>query len=833
MPHVSSNSPRLSRRRFRLPSERRTVTHDDTRRPLDGFTVVDLSSGIAGGYCTKLLVDAGAEVTKLEDPAGDPLRRWSASGAPIPEGSDGALFQFLAASKRSVVLDPGDTADVQKAVRMACKADAVVWSPGSRLAEHPDLAPARLQAAQPTLIATAITPFGLQGPWADRPASDLTLQAWSGGIWARGFPNRAPVYVGGRQDQWASGLAAGVATLIARMTQIRTRRGQLVDVSALEALSQWLFGYSPMTTFDIAGEPVKTVRSVHVPGVEETKDGYVGLMVGTGQQWLDFCAMVEHPEWTEDPSLLRVTTRSDNGSSISPLIKDWTTARTTDEVRDVATAFQIPNSPVGNGETIPRFDHFVARGSFVANPSGFLQPNLPYTLHGVTMRHFGAAPSLGQHNSDVLQDECGPELTEVPSEVALPLAGFRVLDLTSLFAGPFFTRILAMFGAEVIHLESVGRPDLYRMYSTREVGRDEHWHEWVPNFAGMNTNKLGLTLDLRAQRGRELFLELVETSDVVVENFSARVMDNLNLGFDELRRRRPDLIMVRMPGFGLDGPWRDVPAFAPIIEDASGVTWLTGYADEKPQEAQSVGDPNAALHALAATLLALIRRERLGEGVLVEAPMIGAALNIAAEQVIEHSAYGRTLMRDGNRGATAAPQGLYLSSDIDEFGNRDSWVAIAVETEDQWRALRSIVPAVDPENALNDEPTRREMHDNIDEALSQWCEMRSADVIVEQLWPAGIPVAKVIAPHRQGELPQLKAREFFEIVEHPVLGTGRYDTFSARFSAGPLLRNRTPSPTLGQHNELLLTALGCSRDDLEALAAEGIIGTEPKMGPAG
>jgi len=684
------------------------------------------------------------------------------------------------------------------------------------------------------LIVTAITPFGLEGPWAHRAASDLTLQAWSGGIWARGFPHRAPVYVGGRQDQWASGIAAGVATLIARMTQMRTRRGQLVDVSVLEALSQWLFGYSPMTTFDIAGEPVKTVRSVHVPGVEETKDGYVGLMVGTGQQWLDFCAMVEHPEWTEDPSLLRVTTRSDNGSSISPLIKDWTTARTTDEIRDVASAFQIPNSPVGNGETIPHFDHFVERGSFVTNPGGFLQPDLPYALHGVAMRPVGAAPKLGQHTSEGHQAHrrC-TEISEVPGEVALPLSGFRVLDLTSLFAGPFFTRLLAMFGAEVIHLESVGRPDLYRMYSTRQVGRDDQWYEWVPNFAGMNTNKLGLTLDLRAERGRELFLDLVETSDVVVENFSARVMDNLNLGFDELRRRRPDLVMVRMPGFGLDGPWRDVPAFAPIIEDASGVTWLTGYSDEKPQEAQSVGDPNAALHALAATLLALIRREHVLEAVLVEAPMIGAALNIAAEQVIEHSAYGRTLMRNGNRGAAAAPQGLYLSSDIDEFGHLDSWVAIAVETDDQWHALRSIVPAADPDHTRNDESTRRDMHDEIDEALSNWCAERSSDEIVEKLWTAGVPVAKVIAPHRQGDLPQLRDRKFFEVVEHPILGAGRYDTFSAKFSAVPLPRNRTPSPTLGQHNEPLLKELGCSRRELDQLAAEGVIGTTPRMNPPG
>ncbi|MGV0794510.1 CaiB/BaiF CoA transferase family protein [Mycolicibacterium sp. XJ1819] len=809
------------------------VKDPPARPPLDGFNVIELSSGVAGAYCTKLLVDAGAQVTKLEDPTGDPLRRWSASHTPLAGGADGPLFQYLSASKASVVLDPAEDADIARARDIVTNAHAVVWSPGSSLAAHPLLAPARLHDDAPNLIVTAISPFGLEGPWAGRAASDLTLQAWSGGIWARGFPERPPVYVGGKQDQWAAGIVSGVATMFARITQIREGCGQLVDVSILESLCQWLFGYSPVTCFDVAGSPLKSTRSVHVPGVEKTSDGYVGTMVGTGQQWLDFCAMVEHPEWAEDPSLLRVDTRSDNGSAISAAITEWTSTRSTDEVRDLASAFLIPNSPVGNGETIPLFDHFVARQAFVKNPSGgFLQPALPYTLHGVPMRDFGPSPALGENAIEIEATAgAGDDRTCGAKAVTeLPLSGVRVLDLTSLFAGPFFTRLLAMFGAEVIHLESVGRPDLYRMYSLRQVGREPQWQEWVPNFAGANTNKRGLTLDLRADRGRKLFLDLVATCDVVVENFSARVMDNLKLGYEELRSMRPDLIMVRMPGFGLDGPWRDVPAFAPIIEDASGITWLTGYPDEKPQEAQSVGDPNAALHALSATLIALCHRHRTGEGALVEAPMIGAALNIAAEQVIEHSAFGQLLMRDGNRGAAAAPQGLYLSASIDEFERRDCWVAIAIETEEQWRALRRVIPRVDRDGILNDIHARRRSHDEIDAAIAEWCATRESDDIVERLWSVGVPVGKVIPPHRQGELAQIQARRFLETVDHPVFGPARYDTFPARFSAGPTRYNREPAPMLGEHNAVILARVGCAEDELRDLEEEGVIGTEPRMG---
>jgi len=158
--------------------------------PLSGFVVVDLSTGIPGAYCTKLLVDGGADVIKVEAPEGDPLRRWSASGAHIPPGDDGALFGFLAGGKHSVVADPDAADDMLLVDELLSSADAVVWSAGSRLAAVPRLAPAELLAAHPHLIVASITPFGLQGPWVGRAATEFTLQAWSGGIVGLGRGHR-------------------------------------------------------------------------------------------------------------------------------------------------------------------------------------------------------------------------------------------------------------------------------------------------------------------------------------------------------------------------------------------------------------------------------------------------------------------------------------------------------------------------------------------------------------------------------------------------------------------------------------------------------------------
>src|SRR3984957_5762739 len=220
--------------------------------PLNGYTVIELSTGIAGAYCTKLLADGDARVIKVESPQGDPLRRWSASRTSIESGGDGALFAFLAGSKHSVVADPETDAAFVDGLLAA--ADAVVWSRGSSVAES--FTPAGLRESHPHLLVTSITPFGLEGPWSDRPATEFTLQAWSGGIvgLGRGSADRAPVFVGGQVGNYLAGASASAATLAARLRQLETGAGELVDLSMLEVQILGLT-YSPVTFFQMLGRP--------------------------------------------------------------------------------------------------------------------------------------------------------------------------------------------------------------------------------------------------------------------------------------------------------------------------------------------------------------------------------------------------------------------------------------------------------------------------------------------------------------------------------------------------------------------------------------------------
>jgi crotonobetainyl-CoA:carnitine CoA-transferase CaiB-like acyl-CoA transferase len=356
---------------------------------------------------------------------------------------------------------------------------------------------------------------------------------------------------------------------------------------------------------------------------------------------------------------------------------------------------------------------------------------------------------------------------------------------------------------------------------------DPDWWEWSSFFQATNTNKRDVTLDMSTEAGRALARRLVAECDVVVENYSPRVMESWGLGWDQVRAVRPDAIMVRMPAFGVGGPWRDRTGFAMTMEQVSGMAWLTGFSEYPPGALFGPCDPGAGLHALLGLLAALEDRRLTGQGRLVEAPMVAGALNVAAEQVIEYSAYGVLLERAGNRGPAAAPQNCYASSEQEETYGSPRWVAIAVATDDQWAGLGDALGS--PEWSRRPEwataAGRRGDLDKIDELLAEWCATRTTGEIVERLWSAGVPAAAVVHPSEQLAFEQLQARGFFETVDRAFSGRSVHVTFPFRLPADEGRRHRQPAPTLGQHNdEVLGGLLGLSDDELADLRAAGVIG---------
>jgi crotonobetainyl-CoA:carnitine CoA-transferase CaiB-like acyl-CoA transferase len=799
--------------------------------PLEGYVVVDLSSGIGGGYCTKVLADGGADVIKVEDPAGDWLRRWTASDVELADEDDGALFQYLAGSKRSVIADPAREDDLDLVAQLVQGADAVVWSAGSAVAEHARFHPEALRAAAPHAVVCALTPFGLTGPWADRPATEATLQAMAGGLMTRGDPQRPPVLEGGDIGEWTAGMCAAVGLLTARWRGLRSGTGDLVDVSTYESLVSTMTMYS-VTYASIAGGPMRPNRLTNLPAIHATKDGFVGFMVVTGQQWLDFCVLVEQPQWLDDESLIRFQTRAQRRPELLAVIDEWMAERSTAEVLDFAEALRIPAAEVGNGASIPHFEQLDARHWYVRNPrGGFLQPDVPYTLSAGERRAAEPAPRLGEHTAQVRArvPEARPAPAADGADPGLPFAGLRVLDVTNNWAGPEIARILALFGADVIHVESPKRPDPIRFNSIKEMSEDDWW-EWSPLYHGPNANKRALSLDLSSTEGRDILLRLVGQADVFTENYSPRVVESWGMDYPALAAVNPKLIMVRAPAWGISGPWRDRTGYAQTMEMGAGLAWLTGWPDAAPEIPNGPMDPIAGNHGFLGLMMALEHRRRTGEGGLVEVPMIGGALNLGAQQVVEYSAYGELLGRVGNRSWRVAPQGAYLTADSLPDGQPDRWVMISVATDEQWSQLR--VALGDPDwagdPAYDTVDGRRRNHDAIDGELARWCATRNSSDVVEQLVAAGVPASVVLRQDEPGGVPQLQERGFLETVEHPVIGNYTQIGYPARLASGPATHNRTPAPTLGQHNREILTQLaGMTAADLERLEIEGLIGTRP------
>ena len=248
--------------------------------------------------------------------------------------------------------------------------------------------------------------------------------------------------------------------------------------------------------------------------------------------------------------------------------------------------------------------------------------------------------------------------------------------------------------------------------------------------------------------------------------------------------------------------------------------------DRPPIVPNGMCDPLAGTHASSRSCSLSSTADKTGEGMLVEVPMVGGAINVTAEQVLEFQAFGHVMTRDGNRGPGGAPQGLYESLDRDEDGN-PNWVAISVESREQWDGLRNALGhpdwAADP--ALSSMSGRRMAHDAIDEHLASWCAARNSDDIVTALWAAGVPVAKVLAGPEVRIVPQLNARGFLETVTHSLTGPSMYVGFPAKFSQGPEHLHRCPAPLLGQHNrEVLIGLLGLSPAEFSQLEADQTIG---------
>lgn len=771
------------------------------RAPFPDWRVLELSNGIAVSYCGKMFVDAGADVVKLESAQGDSMRGWSA------DGPAGALFGYLAAGKRSVN-------DRAQAPALLAGADIVLTD----LTDDWTLDVITAHTG-PSAVVVAVTPFGTTGPYVENQvvANEFILQALCGSIAGRGWPGDEPVQAGGRLGEWLAGsFAAPVAAATARRAA-RGGCGEVIDVSTYEAMAIAMGGLSAMSASVLGADSLQQQRSLELPSIVPTADGLVGFCTITAQQFQDFLVMIDRADLVDDAELASFVGRVERRDEFLGMVTQWTETRTTQEIIDVAVAFRIPVAPIGTPATVPKVDHFVERGVFVESEPGGLQPRVPYRSDAMATSPPGRPPLLGADNGRVHWPP-RPHRPKTADADALPLSDIRITDFTAFWAGPVATQFLGALGADVIKLEGVRRPDGMRFSAGRPPDWDQWW-EWGPVFLCSNNNKRGVSVELSVEAGRAIALELIAASDLVIENFSPRVMENFRLDWDAVAAANPRAIMVRMPAFGLDGPWRDRVGFAQTMEQATGMAWVTGHADGPPVIPRGVCDPMAGLHAAFAAIAALVVRDRDGTGMHVESTMVESALNVAAEMVVEYSRNGIELRRQGNRGPGATPQGVYPCRGDDE------WVALAAMGDAARASLAELIarPDLGPDGA-----PWREKADEIDKLISGWTARRSAAEAVDELRAGGMAAARVTAAGDLLSDAQLLARGFWERVDHPVAGSFLCTGMPFAFVGKPRRWLRRVPPLYGQHTDEVLTGvLGHSQQDLLGLRASGATSARP------
>jgi crotonobetainyl-CoA:carnitine CoA-transferase CaiB-like acyl-CoA transferase len=710
----------------------------------DELRVVDMTHGIAGAYASKLLTDLGADVVFAE-PVTDPL------------------FTYLRTSQRHA-------GEVQPFLE---RADiAILGEPG-----HVD--------GRPPLVTVSITPVGHGGPDDGLDLPEEVLQARSGSLSAHGHMHLPPLTVGGKLGEYVTGAYAALGAATAWWRASRTGEPEHVDVSMLEAM-QLTFVTVPTVMARFPGGRSMTVRWVMIPGNEPTADGrYVGITTVTTAQWLALCRVMGRGDLASDDELTTMMGRGMRADEVNAIIHGWTTAHTADEIVAACVEARVPATVVGNGAELPRFEHLAERGVFVRQPGEqWIRPRAPFRFHAIADRPL-APPSKADGPWPAPDQR---RRRQSNGDMSRPLRGLRVLDFTAFWAGPYATAWLTALGAEVIKVEAVQRPDGIRFSAAVRPHKDPKFYEKSALFHATNLGKRGITLDLGHPDGLALAKDLVGRSDVLVENFTPRVLEQFGRNHETVRALRPDIVMLRIPAFGLSGPWRERPGFAQTMEQLTGMAWVTGYTGGSPIIPAGVVDPMVGTHAALALIAALEHRERTGEGQLLEVPLVEVATAVTADQVIRYSMDGTLLDRRGEGG-------------VYRCAGEDRWVAVDRERD-----------PLSPEQR------------------AEWCATRDADAAARELVAAGIPAAAVVPAYAVLDDPQLRARRFFETVEHPEVGTHEYPTWPLRMSGGPDTWWTGPAPTLGEHTEdVLRDALGCSDEELERLRGEHVIGTAPYM----
>lgn len=702
--------------------------------------------------------------------------------------------------------------------RALCEAADVVLIDAEAAQDVLGLAPADVRAwIEGVSICVLVTPFALDGPLANYRATDLGLHARGGWMSRIGYADREPLRPGGDIMPRVSGVWAFFTAITALRhleqggnPQYVELAGQAVGVSLIHA--SWL-------TRLMAGISMPRSKPKFPGAVLECADGYVGCSPLTTGHWELLCQMMglqdvlEHPEG-RDPAF-----RAQHGDELYERVRPWLMERTRAEIVDEAQAWGIPAAPVEYMDDRLECPQLNARGFWVQtdlDDGPVRVPRVPYLIEDEAPVARGPVVVLGGEPSP---ERPASSVTGTPP--ARPFEGIVVLDLTHFWAGPYATMLLGALGATVIKVESIQRPDGYRL--SMAVANHDQWYEQGAIWIDTNHDKLDVTLDLSSEEGRELVRKLARQSDIVISNFANRVMPNMGLTPEALHELNDQLIVATLPGYGPGGPWENYVGYGFPFEQVTGCNAITGYEGELPLQMSGFVDPLAGVRAATALTLALRHRERTGHGTTVEIPQCEVVDALFAPEHIAVQRGAAPPSRMGNRHAWMAPHNAYRVQGDDE------WLTVAVASDAEFTALVDSlgIAALATDPRFSTVEARKENEDALDAALAPAFADRDAKETEALLQGAGVAACIVRRASELNEDESLVASGFFQPMDRPLSEALPYKTWPFRFSSIES-NHRLRAPLLGEHNEEILAGwLGLSADEIAALAEKRVVGDRP------
>ncbi len=840
-----------------------------TAGPLDGIRVLDLADA-SGTYCGKLLADMGADVIKIEPRGGDPMREIG----PFYEGrrdrNRSLFFWHYNANKRSVVLDLDDGSGREQFDALAGRADVLIATGTPDEVKDRALDYGTLALRHPHLIVAIISPFGQSGPYAEWRSCDTVAQALGGMAFLNGHAHEPPLRSLGLQAYHSAALHAAIGVILALLVRERTGAGQLVDVSLQESVAAAVEHVS--ATFHQSGEIEVRRGTLHWSRtfrVGRCRDGHVLLShLGDWTSLLEWMKADGAAGDLTSPAWEDFQHRRTEWQHLFQVLDKWAERCAVADLVDGAQLRRLPYAPVAPLASLPAHPQLQARGFFVPLVHdevgrAVLYPGAPYRFSATPWQLRRRAPMAGEHNAEILRrelkeesekrkEESGKRIEEsakrkaksgkqetapapapgsrvtghesrvashesrVTSHDLRVLRGVRVLDFTWEVAGPVATRVLADHGADVIRVERRDMPD--------DAGRRGGLT------GNLNRGKRSVAINMADARGVALARDLVRCCDVVIDNFSRRVMPNWGLDCTSLCQLKPDIIAVNMSGFGNSGPHADYVSYGPTLQAQAGYTWHMRHCGGEPAGwGFSYSDTASGYSAALAVSLALWHRARTGLGQCIDLSQFEAVAAMIGPALLDVLNDGTATAIWGNESPErpAAPHGIYRCSDLPgEGAARDRWCAIAVFSEEEWVRFVGALgnPAWTGESHFSTLEKRLTCRSDLDAAVESWTSQRSAETVMRTLQGAGV-CAGVVANAEDLCLrdQHLRARGYWAEVRGSGNERFTFDGVPARLSATPGFVS-APGPLLGEHtDEVLRELLAMDQSAIDRLRAEGVV----------